>query len=277
MEIFEEGGVLYYQPPPYKDGRKSRKRPAARMLAKAAGEAHYFTGIPCKSGHLSMRHTDDGGCVECNRLAAVERYWEDPEKFRELSRLYKAADPERTKRQWKEGYLRHHDRRLADARRYYFNNRDARMASSRAWKCRNYFRVLEYSRWWRSENIEHVRLRTRKYKQENAERIAFTSKVWRLNNPHKHALHERARRARKANAEGSHTWEDVERILVAQHHRCAYCRVQLRGGFHIDHIMPLALGGSDWPENIQVTCKSCNLRKNKRHPAVFARIMGLLI
>lgn len=31
---------------------------------------HYYTGLRCKNGHLSVRRVDTGGCVECNRQAA---------------------------------------------------------------------------------------------------------------------------------------------------------------------------------------------------------------
>jgi 5-methylcytosine-specific restriction endonuclease McrA len=33
--------------------------------------------------------------------------------------------------------------------------------------------------------------------------------------------------------------------------------------------MPLKLGGSNWPENLQLLCRTCNLRKNAKHPDVW--------
>lgn len=38
--------------------------PKTRSQAKAAGAAHYFTGEPCKHGHISPRKTK-GACIEC--------------------------------------------------------------------------------------------------------------------------------------------------------------------------------------------------------------------
>lgn len=38
--------------------------PKTRAEAKAAGAAHYFTGEPCKHGHIAPRKTK-GACVEC--------------------------------------------------------------------------------------------------------------------------------------------------------------------------------------------------------------------
>ena len=62
--------------------------------------------------------------------------------------------------------------------------------------------------------------------------------------------------------------------------KCAYyatCRKSIRNGFHIDHILALSKGGSNWIRNIQLTCASCNLSKQAKHPLVFARQIGLLL
>ena len=38
--------------------------PKTRAEAKASGATHYFTGEPCKRGHIALRKTK-GACVEC--------------------------------------------------------------------------------------------------------------------------------------------------------------------------------------------------------------------
>lgn len=43
-----------------------------RKQATACGAKHYFTGKPCKSGHISIRYTSIGRCFECNHLANIE-------------------------------------------------------------------------------------------------------------------------------------------------------------------------------------------------------------
>lgn len=37
----------------------------SRSAAIKAGEARYYTGRPCKHGHLSVRDTVTGACIEC--------------------------------------------------------------------------------------------------------------------------------------------------------------------------------------------------------------------
>ena len=45
--------------------------------------------------------------------------------------------------------------------------------------------------------------------------------------------------------------------------RCRYCGTE-QGPFHIDHIVPVARGGSDNPDNLGVACKPCNLSKGAK-------------
>jgi 5-methylcytosine-specific restriction endonuclease McrA len=86
-----------------------------------------------------------------------------------------------------------------------------------------------------------------------------------------------ARRARDAGADGQTTASDVRRIYEQQRGRCADCRKSLRRGYHADHIVALAIGGSNWPRNIQLLCPPCNIRKAAKHPIAWARELGRLL
>ena len=48
-----------------------------RNEAKIAGSLFYFTGRPCRAGHVSHRDTYGGHCVECKRLYERD-YWHSP-------------------------------------------------------------------------------------------------------------------------------------------------------------------------------------------------------
>ena len=41
--------------------------PASRQEARKSGSKYYFTGDPCRNGHLSPRYTR-GNCIQCNRV-----------------------------------------------------------------------------------------------------------------------------------------------------------------------------------------------------------------
>ena len=47
-------------------------------------------------------------------------------------------------------------------------------------------------------------------------------------------------------------------------HRCAICRALLPTGWHTDHIVALANGGPDEPQNMQPLCPSCHTLKTAR-------------
>jgi 5-methylcytosine-specific restriction endonuclease McrA len=69
----------------------------------------------------------------------------------------------------------------------------------------------------------------------------------------------------------------VKRIGEAQRWMCPICRTSIRKEFHVDHIMPLAKGGSHEPSNLQLLCPQCNLRKNAKHPVDFMQSKGFLL
>ena len=44
----------------------------SRSQALQSGSRRYFTGKPCKSGHIAERYTSKGNCVECIRINNAE-------------------------------------------------------------------------------------------------------------------------------------------------------------------------------------------------------------
>jgi 5-methylcytosine-specific restriction endonuclease McrA len=69
------------------------------------------------------------------------------------------------------------------------------------------------------------------------------------------------RRALSRSAEGAYSVADW--VVVLAHHGgvCAKCGAAEQ--ITVDHILPLALGGSNWPRNLQPLCLHCN--STKRH------------
>lgn len=49
------------------DMRGIRRELSTRRQALIAGELTYFTGKPCKNGHIAPRYVSTGGCLECLR------------------------------------------------------------------------------------------------------------------------------------------------------------------------------------------------------------------
>lgn len=80
--------------------------------------------------------------------------------------------------------------------------------------------------------------------------------------------HAANRRALKAKSGGKWNTSDIALLLEEQGGKCGLCFSAFGDdGFHVDHFMPLALGGSNDPSNLQLLHPTCNLKKGARHPA----------
>ena len=58
--------------------------PKSRAEAKAIGAEYYFTGQPCKHGHVAPRKTK-GACVECLRIEWEQNRFKRAEYFRQYN------------------------------------------------------------------------------------------------------------------------------------------------------------------------------------------------
>lgn len=107
------------------------------------------------------------------------------------------------------------------------------------------------------------------------------AQIWKKENPERKSVLDKAathrRRARIAQAEGSHTADDIENLLALQRNNCATCRQALPKAYHVDHIEPLAKGGSNGKTNLQILCPTCNLTKGCRDPLEFMQSRGFLL
>lgn len=83
--------------------------------------------------------------------------------------------------------------------------------------------------------------------------------AWQRRHPLKRKAALVSRRAREKGAPGRHTEHDLMMILFLQSGRCAYCSEH--HDLHLDHVIPLARGGSNWAVNLQFLCRRHNLAK----------------
>lgn len=83
--------------------------------------------------------------------------------------------------------------------------------------------------------------------------------------------------AKYRKAPGRITPSRIIDLFLLQRGKCPYCKKKLDNSFHIDHIMPISLGGENIDSNIQLLDLACNYAKRAKHPIVFANEIGLLL
>jgi hypothetical protein len=71
---------------------------SSRKMALRQNLPHYFTGRPCRNGHLAKRHAGCGTCIECGREKSKRHHRKYPEKQIARVARYAAANPDYVER-----------------------------------------------------------------------------------------------------------------------------------------------------------------------------------
>ena len=145
---------------------------------------------------------------------------------------------------------------------YYAANAEKVKAKSAAWAAANPDRLRETKAAYRAANIDKIKAR---------------NSAWSAANRDVGRAHKQNRRARKRANGGRLSAGLVGRLIKLQQGKCACCSQPLKVGFHLDHIMPLALGGTNTDDNMQLLNQRCNNQKHAKHPVDFMQQRGFLI
>lgn len=121
------------------------------------------------------------------------------------------------------------------------------------------------------------------YYSENSEKVKKSPR--KLHDAHFHSSHLEShriyshnRRAKIRSNGGKLSVGLPSKLFVIQRGICACgCQQPLGNNYHIDHRMPLTLGGTNTDDNIQLLTSTCNLKKGKQHPVDFMQARGFLL
>jgi 5-methylcytosine-specific restriction endonuclease McrA len=69
----------------------------------------------------------------------------------------------------------------------------------------------------------------------------------------------------------------AEKLFELQKGKCACCGQPLGEKYHMDHILPIVLGGPNEDWNIQLLRQRCNQQKHAKHPVDFMQSRGFLL
>lgn len=242
--------------------------------------------------------TKDGHAIYC-RVCRRELYQENKEQMRAKGRQYWDKNKETINKHRKESYeqnkeeirtqrkidyAKKRDKLLArrreqyatnqqlrdqivkESREYRKNNPEKVRQSQRSYDARNRDTVREYRRAYREKNLEDdIRRNQQNYRNNIEERKRYTSE-YKKANPDKRAYYQAKRRARKQGQ--SITGKPIKRadIIKRDNATCYICRngPLKNSEIHLDHVIPLARGGSHTSDNIRVACVTCNCKKQNK-------------
>lgn len=159
--------------------------------------------------------------------------------------------------------------------RWYYQNRERASATKKAWyrshqehvaeyreAHREHYRRLRKARYWRQSNKE--RQAGLEYRRANPQKVSERLRRYRAEHPEKERAHAAKRRALKSQSHGTHTPADVALQYRSQCGRCWWCGTDVGEDYHVDHLIPLTRGGGNGPENLVISCPSCNMRRQDK-------------
>jgi len=217
------------------------------------------------SDFSSNKKSQDGlncWCKACSseycrawRLSNIEKKRDDNKKWRE-------ENPDKVKASSAKWYAANRQKSSAYAKLWYESNKEKALATRAAWRAANKDRARFTTKAWQSKNRDKVRAAVKKWQQLNPDAVKSIN---------------HNRRAREKQATGRLSPDLSMRLFALQKGLCVCCKKPLGDDYHMDHIMPLALGGSNTDDNIQLLRAKCNNQKYKKHPIDFMRERGYLL
>lgn len=158
-------------------------------------------------------------------------------------------------------------------------NQDRMKFLRKRWRRENLAKAKSALKKWRKQNVEHEKAWRQKYhKLHRAYRLEWT-RNWRIRNILKvrtyakqYSLrkdvraravhHARLTRIKRRQVEGTFTIAEWTALKEKWGNRCAYCGAVRP--LTVDHVHPLARGGTNYITNILPACKPCNCAKKAK-------------
>jgi 5-methylcytosine-specific restriction endonuclease McrA len=225
----------------------------SRSDALARGLLHYFTGKPCKRGHIDQRFVVGRYCAACNRENVSAAY----RSLNAEQRAQKYQDKKAYLEQW---MAAHREARLAYLARYRQERAEANPDQWKQFYAEHRERRKHLSSEWYHANAEYALKRQKVY---DAKRLQEQPE-------HVRAIGRRTASKRRALQVAAFV-ENVDPRVVFDRDKgvCGICKmiVDRASRWEIDHIIPLSKGGAHSYENSQLTHSKCNRSKSAKIPS----------
>ena len=218
--------------------------------------------------------------------------YKDPEKAKAQQKAYYEANADKLKAYQKAYRESNADKVKAGKKAHYEANADKIKAKKKAYYEANTDKVKAYQKTYREKNKEKIAARDKAYREKNKEKIAAEKKayyeanadkikaekkahyeanadkikarqkVWRENNLELKNFLEQKRRALKIPALLPTTDDGLIKKLYKQRAEMSKKRGE---EYHVDHIIPLSIGGAHHQDNMRVITAKENLEKRDKY------------
>lgn len=251
-----------------------------------------FTGSecrPCRNAKRRLKRIEFGDEVRAKNKAYMEL---NKESIKAKRIVYLIANKEKNEVLAKAVRLKNKDRINAQRRATYgaknFEIKAARSAAyalnpehyrlqRKNWRLNNPEKANEIEKRSGIKNAAAIKKSSENWKNQNRERLNLYAKQWAKDHPGARRIAQQNRNAKKNAVDGVLSKGLAEKLLVLQKGKCPCCGQNLGKNYHLDHVVPLFLGGGNVDSNMQLLRGRCNLQKHAKHPIDFMQSRGFLL
>lgn len=203
----------------------------SRDEAISQGLKYYFTGKPCKRGHVASILVSTGQCCECNSERAKDYYNKNKDKITEQRKDYRKQNKNKISEGMKGYYKQNKDKLSKRKKNYYKQNKD---------------KINEQSKNYYNENKDTITEKKKEYYNENKDMILVQKKEYHKQNPAPKFLRDSLNRIFNNWKGGRKKMEKLHGYTFEQ--LVARIEFQFKDGmswdnrseWHIDHKKPIA-------------------------------------
>lgn len=225
--------------------------------------------------------------------------------YREIKAEWRANNPDKVKKHKKESHERNRDKDNARTKKWADENRERVQELNRQYRLDHLEERRAYEAQWQRDNPDKVKARNKRYAERHPEKVRNSRRLTKqkyAHSPHGRLIIKtrRERNRDKTNsqhryryahvpgvkekhlakahnrrmADGHFTPSDIRALYDEQEGRCAYCGISTHDDYHVDHLVPLKRGGTHDPENLRISCPTCNMSKGAKLLSEWEAVRG---